>query len=279
MKRFVVFLFLLPFLTEAQKIRLNEYDKFIRQRRIETFPVNIKQEPPAKMALCFGSAGTDFYLQINGSGAGAYIIDANDKMMLQFDGDNTLTIPSKGYQNYDITSAREITYNHSYVLSLADIEKLSSYNLQSIRKSHADKFDDIVITKEDAEKIKNFSAAFLGELKKGEVLKKQTLVAAPGFPGGHEVWMKFLKRNLRMPIELDKEDKKTVIVQFLVRADGSADDFKIVQSQGPSYDNEVMRVLKRMPKWKPALENDRSTEAVVTQSIVFSRTDASVSSR
>ena len=278
MKRFLVCLLLVPFLSSAQKLKLNEYDKFVKQRRMETFPVTIKQEPSAKAAIAYNSVGSDFYLQINGSGVGTYIIDADDKLVLQFENDSTITIPSKGYQNYDI-NADEITYNHSYVVSLSDLEKLGRYNLVTIKKSHADKFDDISVNKESAEKVKSLSAFFVNELKRSDVLKKQTMVTPPGFPGGYEVWMKFLNRNLKMPIELEKGDKKTVVVQFLVKADGSVNDFTIVQSQGISFDNEVLRVLKRMPKWKSALENDRPTEAVVTQAIIFSRGDSSLSSR
>src|SRR5687767_3745995 len=144
MKRFLLFLFMVPLLSEAQKLKLNEYDKFIKQRRMETFPVTIKGEPSTKIAVSFNSVGDDFYLQISGAGTGAYIIDAKDKLILQFDKENALTIPSKGYQNCDI-NGDEITYNHSYIVSLADLERLSKNNLVAIRKSHADQFDDVSI--------------------------------------------------------------------------------------------------------------------------------------
>ena len=148
MKRVLLFLLLLPFFSQAQKLKLNEYDKFIKLRRMETLPVTVKGDEAGKMALSFSSVGADFYLQLNGSGIGTYIIDANDKLVLQFENDSALTIPSKGYQNYDINGG-EITYHHSYVLSLTDMERLSRNNLVAIRKSHADKFDDISVAKEN----------------------------------------------------------------------------------------------------------------------------------
>jgi len=55
----------------------------------------------------------------------------------------------------------------------------------------------------------------------------------------------------------------------LVTADGSIDDMEIVQSGGLYFDNELLRVLKRMPKWKPAIENGKAVSATVTQPVTF----------
>ena len=42
---------------------------------------------------------------------------------------------------------------------------------------------------------------------------------------------------------------------FIVEKDGSFSNIKIVESNSPSLNNEVIRVLKSMPKWNPATEN------------------------
>jgi TonB family protein len=103
------------------------------------------------------------------------------------------------------------------------------------------------------------------------VSKPQVPSRAPGFPGGYNVWIKFLNRNLKRPAEPELSEDKTVVVQFLVSAEGDVNDLKISQSAGPSFDAEVLRVMKRMPKWKPAIENGQPADAVVTQSITFVR--------
>lgn len=79
--------------------------------------------------------------------------------------------------------------------------------------------------------------------------------AAPQFPGGDAAWLAFLSRNLQAPETLEPGEKKTVLVKFLVSADGSVTAFDVVQSGGAAFDKEVMRVLRKMPKWKPALRN------------------------
>ncbi|SFN10393.1 TonB protein C-terminal [Paenimyroides ummariense] len=46
-----------------------------------------------------------------------------------------------------------------------------------------------------------------------------------------------------------------VYVAFSIEKDGSLTDIKIVESNAPSVNNEVIRVMKLMPKWNPATEN------------------------
>ncbi|MEO5948545.1 MAG: TonB family protein [Chitinophagaceae bacterium] len=77
----------------------------------------------------------------------------------------------------------------------------------------------------------------------------------PEFPGGQEGLIKFLRRYLGTPENLGKEEKKVVRIRFKVEADGSINSFEIVTSGGLKFDNEVVRVVKKMPKWIPALQN------------------------
>lgn len=101
----------------------------------------------------------------------------------------------------------------------------------------------------------------------------QTSSPAPSspaaYPGGPEAWAAFLNRHLRTPDELDAGQKKTVIVRFAVGVDGSITQFEILQSGGTAFDNEVIRVLKKMPKWKPAVQNGQTVPVMFTQPVTF----------
>ncbi|MBL7747486.1 MAG: TonB family protein [Chitinophagaceae bacterium] len=77
----------------------------------------------------------------------------------------------------------------------------------------------------------------------------------PEFPGGQEGLQKFLSRYLSTPGGLNSGEKKVVKVKFKVDKDGSVNTFEIVTSGGNEYDNEVVRVCKKMPKWIPAIQN------------------------
>ncbi len=73
----------------------------------------------------------------------------------------------------------------------------------------------------------------------------------PEFPGGVQALRKFLERNLRNPRELEKDELISVKVRFVVGYDGKLQRFEIAQDGGNEFNNEVMRVLKKMPAWTP----------------------------
>ena len=91
----------------------------------------------------------------------------------------------------------------------------------------------------------------------------------PEFPGGQAAWMNFLQRNLSAPSELEPGQKKTVSIRFFVSIDGVVTDFEVVHSGGRNFDNEVIRVLKKMPKWKPAIQNGQAVARAFTQPVTF----------
>jgi periplasmic protein TonB len=79
--------------------------------------------------------------------------------------------------------------------------------------------------------------------------------AQPEFPGGPEALMRFLSRHLNTPEELESGQKKMVRARFKVDRDGTISLVEIEQSAGNSFDKEVIRVCKKMPRWKPAVQN------------------------
>ena len=92
---------------------------------------------------------------------------------------------------------------------------------------------------------------------------------AAEFPGGQQAWMNFLNKYLRTPDELEAGQKRNVIVRFAVAEDGTVTHFEITQSGGSAFDNEVIRVLKKMPKWKPAVQNGKNVPVMFTQPVTF----------
>jgi protein TonB len=97
-----------------------------------------------------------------------------------------------------------------------------------------------------------------------EVLERQ-----PEFPGGIKALADFLSRNLVTPSEMEAGEKKTVYVKFIVNEDGTVTQFEVVKSAGTMYDKEVLRVMKKMPKWKPAIQNGKNVTVAFTQPVTF----------
>jgi len=91
----------------------------------------------------------------------------------------------------------------------------------------------------------------------------------PEFPGGMQAWQKFLNKYLNVPGDLEAGEKKSVIISFKVAEDGFVTGFQIIKSAGEVYDNEVLRVLKKMPRWKPAIQNNKPVARSFTQPVTF----------
>jgi protein TonB len=55
----------------------------------------------------------------------------------------------------------------------------------------------------------------------------------------------------------------------MVDGDGSISKTEIVQSGGDLFDREVIRVLNKMPKWIPAMQNGTKVTTWFTQPVSF----------
>ncbi|MGI9191967.1 MAG: TonB family protein [Chitinophagaceae bacterium] len=81
----------------------------------------------------------------------------------------------------------------------------------------------------------------------------------PEFPGGNEAMMKFLSNELRYPNEArDKNISGKVIVKFVVDKEGKIQDATIVRGIGAGCDEEALRVVRKMPRWKPGYQNGKA---------------------
>ncbi|MBQ0068852.1 MAG: energy transducer TonB, partial [Bacteroidales bacterium] len=75
----------------------------------------------------------------------------------------------------------------------------------------------------------------------------------PVFPGGDEALYKFITEHLVYPEQAVKDSiEGRVVVQFVVKKDGSVDDIRIARSVHSLLDVEAVRVAKTLPKFIPA---------------------------
>ena len=89
-----------------------------------------------------------------------------------------------------------------------------------------------------------------------KVLEKAEVM--PEFPGGDQAMMDFVAKNVQYPQEArDKEISGRVLVGFIVEKDGSIADVKVVKGIGGGCDEEAVRVVKAMPKWKPGKDKGK----------------------
>jgi TonB family protein len=105
-----------------------------------------------------------------------------------------------------------------------------------------------------------------GQPKSGDCIFQKTA----SFPGGPDGWRKFLERNLNYPEEaLRSKISGTVRVKFHVAKDGSLFEYEIVSSPDKSLSEEVIRLMKKSPKWEPAIQLNSPVIYRHIQSITF----------
>jgi len=73
------------------------------------------------------------------------------------------------------------------------------------------------------------------------------------FPGGTKKLMQYISDNIIYPQETGGfAVQGRVYVSFVIEADGSISNVKVLRGIYQYHDKEAKRVVKNMPKWKPA---------------------------
>lgn len=90
------------------------------------------------------------------------------------------------------------------------------------------------------------------------------------FPGGNMAASNWISKNMKYPEECRKQGiEGRVVIKFVVNKDGSIVDAEAVKSPHPALAEEGLRVVKSMPKWKPAKEGGKVVRSRFNIPIVF----------
>ena len=81
----------------------------------------------------------------------------------------------------------------------------------------------------------------------------------PSYPGGEAKLMEFVAKNIKYPqIARETGIQGRVFVNFVVEPDGSVSNVSVLRGIGGGCDEEAMRVVKSMPKWKPGKQRGKA---------------------
>lgn len=92
------------------------------------------------------------------------------------------------------------------------------------------------------------------------------------FPGGKDAWRMYLERNLNNQTPADHgapPGNYTVTVSFMVDENGYVSDVHALNNPGYGTAEEAVRIIKKGPPWKPAIQNGRNVKYVQKQNITF----------
>ena len=92
----------------------------------------------------------------------------------------------------------------------------------------------------------------------------------PQYAEGDKAMYAFINQNLKYPAEAKKNNiSGSVIVSFTVLVSGELADIKVQQGIGYGCNEESVRIVKLMPKWKPANYPNNPIEMFYSIAIVF----------
>lgn len=101
------------------------------------------------------------------------------------------------------------------------------------------------------------------------------IVEEPAEPkGGYQEFYAYVSKQLKYPrkaLEVNVSGK--VYVKFVVDKDGSLSNMEVVRGIGFGCDEEAIRVLSKVPKWKPAKQRGRLVRQQMVIPIFFKMAD------
>ncbi|MFD2287102.1 TonB family protein [Pedobacter petrophilus] len=98
----------------------------------------------------------------------------------------------------------------------------------------------------------------------------ETVDVIPEYPGGINNARKYVGEYVHYPASaVENEVEGTIILAFVIEKDGSVTDIKIEKGLGFGLDEEVIRVMMKMPKWSPAKLNGKNVRYKMRMPVSF----------
>jgi periplasmic protein TonB len=117
----------------------------------------------------------------------------------------------------------------------------------------------------------NYAVPVIQEEKEAEVEEVFVIVEdMPEFPGGELALRKWIASNIKYPvIAAENGIQGKVYVQFVVDKDGKVTNARIARGIDASLDQEALRVVNNLPRWKPGMQRGKPVRVSYTVPINF----------
>jgi protein TonB len=77
------------------------------------------------------------------------------------------------------------------------------------------------------------------------------------FLGGNDFLQKWIATNFELPSDLIKSEQGKIYLSFVIEKDGSVSNVRIVKGLSEKLNEIAIKVVEKMPKWKPAINNGK----------------------
>ncbi|POS00548.1 TonB-like protein [Flavobacterium croceum DSM 17960] len=150
-----------------------------------------------------------------------------------------------GYEKNRLKWLRKARENVTELNQLHAREKFEKicYDLKPIQEKESYRL--LKISEEEKQKIEN------------QIYSVEELDKLPEFPGGIDKFYNNIKLKFQYP-DVQEEIKGKLVVEFTIYKDGSTGNFNIIEDVGFGCSEELIRVIKILPRWIPAQKNGKS---------------------
>lgn len=108
-----------------------------------------------------------------------------------------------------------------------------------------------------------FSQAPLNVALKATPIPFEQVENQPIFPGGNDQFMKYIGKNFQAPSD-ENFTGGVLKVNFVIEANGSVSDIKVINDLGHGTAQEITRVLQNCPKWTPGDQEGKAVRVTYT---------------
>ncbi len=92
----------------------------------------------------------------------------------------------------------------------------------------------------------------------------------PSFPGGTEALLRYIMGNIVYPPDAVQNNiQGTVFLRFVVSSTGEVTRVEVTRSVDPLLDNEALRVISALPRWKPGKQDGTPVPVWFSVPVVF----------
>lgn len=201
-------------------------------------------------------------------------------------------IVSDGYTLYEIFKEKKMPEPKptSTATNLQNQTKFNSSMIMVQQNEATDSLQDISLLQIGSKNIINVVGNYIGDPPPPAIVENIVLpVQAPAivenklpvdnpdvqasYPGGEKELIRFLQKNLKNPDALDGEESVLVKVKFVVGFDGELKTFTVIKDGGLPFNQEVVRVLKKMPKWNPGKMGGQNVPVYYTIPVRFTASE------
>ena len=181
-----------------------------------------------------------------------------------------LQAPNAPFSAADVVAIDGTTYSFDELYAMQREETVDTIEMNIVLEpTNATLYGAIMPTPYNSHKVQRDKTKKDNEKKNDDTIYR-SVEQMPRFPGGEAALMKYINSHINYPTAAAMNKiEGNVVVQFVVKKDGSIGEVKVVRSVEKGLDREAVRVIKSLPKFTPGRHNGEAVNVWYTLPVPF----------